>query len=203
MSKKTQVQNENRVGTVGRFGISVTLEQLSFPENTQALQGLILYINHKLCRTTTWYSSKGKDHNQVDFILVPQVKSSINKTKTGRFPGADIGSNNDLFMTIFKLTLKTKHCHKSLRIYQIFMSCTQTTGRIPVATSHMSLFYAMYSMYINEHFSPLSTCSSYQYFFFLFYINIRFFISVLAGTTTWCKLVSPDQLGLSCVIDSH
>ena len=50
------------------------------------------------------------------WVLIQHFKSSINQARTRSFPGADIGSEYDLMLTIIKLKLKTKHFTKSPRI---------------------------------------------------------------------------------------
>ena len=48
-----------------------------------------------------------KTHNQNDYIMVQKrFKSSVNIAKTRCFPGADIGSHQELVMMTFKLHLK-------------------------------------------------------------------------------------------------
>ena len=64
----------------------------------------ILFQQHK-GRLNTWTSPNGQYRNQIDYILCSQRwKSSIQSTKTT--PGADCGSDHDLFITKFRLKLK-------------------------------------------------------------------------------------------------
>ena len=63
---------------------------------------------HKPSRRWTWHSPDGKHHNQIDYILVKtRFRSGVNIHRTRSFPGADIGSDHDLVMMIFRVRLKT------------------------------------------------------------------------------------------------
>ena len=65
------------------------------------------FDQHKTVRRATWHSSNGKHHNQIDYIMIKRhFRSRVNIAKTRRFPGADIGSDHELVMMIFKLHLK-------------------------------------------------------------------------------------------------
>ena len=65
---------------------------------------VILFQQHKR-RVYTWTSPDGKHQNQIDYILCSQSwRNSIQSTKTR--PGADCGSNHELLITKFRLTLK-------------------------------------------------------------------------------------------------
>ena len=59
----------------------------------------------KKSRINTWHSPVGLHHNQIDYILAQKrFTTSVNINKTQYFPGADIGSDHDLVLTIlFKL----------------------------------------------------------------------------------------------------
>ena len=73
---------------------------------------------HKASRRWTWHSPNGEHHNQIDYILVQRrFQFSINSAKTRCFPGADIRSDHDLVMMIFKLHLKkvSKQGHTRIR----------------------------------------------------------------------------------------
>ena len=49
----------------------------------------------------------GKNHNQIDYILVKKrFRSGVNIHRTRSFPGADIGSDHDLVMMTFQGRLK-------------------------------------------------------------------------------------------------
>ena len=50
------------------------------------------------------------------WVLIQHFKSSINQARTRSFPGADIGSDLDLVLSVIKLKLKTKRSTKNPRI---------------------------------------------------------------------------------------
>ena len=63
-----------------------------------------LFQQHKR-RLYTWTSPDGQPQNQIDYILCSQKwRSSIQSTKTR--PGADCGSDHELLIAKFRLTLK-------------------------------------------------------------------------------------------------
>ena len=62
-----------------------------------------LFQQHKR-RLYTWTSPDGQHRNQIDYILCQRWRSSIQSTKTR--PGADCGSDHELFITKFRLKLK-------------------------------------------------------------------------------------------------
>jgi len=97
-------------GTVGQFGTGETndrgLRLLEFACTHRLTIANTLYP-HKQSRRTTWHAPNGKIHNQTDFILTPRrFKSSINRARTRTYPGADIGSDHDLVLLVFKMKLK-------------------------------------------------------------------------------------------------
>ena len=64
----------------------------------------MLFQQHKR-RLYTWTSSDGQYRNQIDYILCSQRwRSSIHSAKTR--PGADCGSDHELHIAKFRLTLK-------------------------------------------------------------------------------------------------
>ena len=72
---------------------------------------------HKNSRTTTWHSPNSLIHNQVDCIITPQrFKSSIIRSATITYPGADINSDHDLVMCNLHLKLRSNKRHRSTRI---------------------------------------------------------------------------------------
>ena len=73
-----------------------------------------LFQQHKR-RLYTWTSPDGQYQNQIDYILCSQRwRSSIQSAKTR--PGADCGSDHELF--IAKFTLKMKKVGKTSRPYR-------------------------------------------------------------------------------------
>ena len=76
------------------------------------------FVPHKASRKWTWHSPNGKNHNQINYIMVKRhFQTSVNIAKTRSFPGADIGSYHDLVMMTFKLHLKkvSKQGHTRIR----------------------------------------------------------------------------------------
>ena len=62
---------------------------------------------HKPPRRWTWHSPDRKHKNHIDYILVrKRFQSRVNVQRTRGFPGADIRSDHDLVMTIFRVRLK-------------------------------------------------------------------------------------------------
>ena len=67
---------------------------------TKVSNNTVLYI-----QKYTWISPDGQHWNQIDYILCSQRwRSSIQSTKTR--PGADCGSDHELLIVKFRLTLK-------------------------------------------------------------------------------------------------
>ena len=63
--------------------------------------------HHKASRRWTWHSPSGQHHYQIDYILVrKRFRSGVNSARARSFPGADIGSDQDLLMMTFHLRLK-------------------------------------------------------------------------------------------------
>ena len=80
-------------------------------------EGHKLLHPHKLSGRTTRYSLSGKIHNHIDDTLTPRrFKSSMNKTNTRTFPGADTASDRDMVLATLKLKLNKIHHKKSPRI---------------------------------------------------------------------------------------
>ncbi|GFO01817.1 craniofacial development protein 2-like [Plakobranchus ocellatus] len=62
---------------------------------------------HKASRRWTWHNPDRKHHSQIDYILVKRrFHVNVNFAKTRSFPGADIGSDYDVWMMTFPLRLK-------------------------------------------------------------------------------------------------
>ena len=73
----------------------------------------LLYNNWHI----TWHSPNDVVHNQIDYILMPQLfKSSIHKSSTRTYPGAVINSDHDLVLCNMRLKLRTQKEKKSGRI---------------------------------------------------------------------------------------
>ena len=63
--------------------------------------------HHKASGSWTWHSQNGQHHSQIDYVLVrKRLRSGENVARTRSFPGADIGSDNDLLMMTLHLRLK-------------------------------------------------------------------------------------------------
>lgn len=97
---------------MGKFGLGETnyrgIIPLGFAQSQQLTLANTLHL-HKKLRTATWHLQDGLVHNQIDYILLPRCfKSSINKTKTRTYPGANIGSDYGLVPTNLKLKLNMK-----------------------------------------------------------------------------------------------
>ena len=74
-----------------------------FPENALVIANT-LFQQHKR-RLYTWTSPDGQHQNQIDYIFCSQRwRSSVQSTKTR--PGADCGSDHELFIAKFRLKLK-------------------------------------------------------------------------------------------------
>ena len=73
--------------------------------------------HHKASRRWTWHSPNGQHHNQIDYILVrKRFRSGVNSARTRSFPEADIGSDHDLLMMIFRIRLKKISKPKHIRL---------------------------------------------------------------------------------------
>ena len=73
--------------------------------------------HHKTSRRWTWRSPDGRQHNQIDYILVrKRFRSGVNIARTRSFPEADIGSDHDLLMMTFRLRLKKTSKPKHTRL---------------------------------------------------------------------------------------
>ena len=62
---------------------------------------------HKPSRRYTWHAPNGRTRAQIEYIMVQnRYKSGVSRAKTRTFPGADIGSDNDLVIMTFRVRLK-------------------------------------------------------------------------------------------------
>ena len=96
--------------TVGRYGLGETndrgLRLLEFASSHRLIIANTLYPN-KMSRRTTWHAPNGKMHNQIEFILTARrFKSSIIRTNTRTYSGANVGSDHDLVLLTMKMKLK-------------------------------------------------------------------------------------------------
>ena len=64
--------------------------------------------SQKPSRRWTRHIPDGNHHNQIDYILLrKRFRSGINIHRTRSFPGADIGSDQDLVMITFRVRSQT------------------------------------------------------------------------------------------------
>ena len=107
-------------GCVGRFGTGSMNERgqrlLEFAERHKLVIANTVHP-HKDSRITTWHSPNGLVHNQIDYIMTPKrLKSSIIRSSTRTYPGADVNSDHDLVMCNLRLKLRSNKREKSKRI---------------------------------------------------------------------------------------
>ena len=116
--KTGQELGRNWAGTVGKFGCGNTndrgLQLLEFACSKDHAIANTLYP-HKRSRITTWHSPDWKTHNQINYVLTPQLfMSSINKPKTRT--GADVGTDHDVVMKTINLRLQKNWKTKNPKI---------------------------------------------------------------------------------------
>ena len=103
-----QVGSQEISGVTDKFGLGIQNEAGQrlvefFQENALVIANT-LFQQHKR-RLYTWTSPDGQHRNQIDYILCTQRwRSSIQPAKTR--PGADCGSDHELFIAKFRLKLK-------------------------------------------------------------------------------------------------
>ena len=103
-----KVGSQEAPGVTGKFCLGVQNEAGQrpiefFQENTLVIANT-LFQQHKR-RLSTWTSPDGQHQNQIDYILCSQRwRSSIQSAKIR--PGADCGSDHELFIAKFRLKLK-------------------------------------------------------------------------------------------------
>ena len=107
-------------GCVGRFGTGSINERgqrlLEFAERHKLVIANTLHP-HKDSRNTTWHSPNGLVHNQIDYILTPKrFKSSIIRSSTRTYLGADVNSDHDLVMCNLRLKRWSNKREKRKRI---------------------------------------------------------------------------------------
>ena len=104
----TKVGNQEIPGVTGKFDRGVQNEAgqmlTEFCQENTFVIASTLFQQHKR-RLYTWTSPDGQNQNQIDYILCSQRwRSSIQSAKTR--PGADCGSDHELFIAKFRLKLK-------------------------------------------------------------------------------------------------
>ena len=100
-----KVESQEIPGVTGKFGLGVQKQRLTefFQEDTLVITRT-LFQQHKR-RLYTWTSPDGQHRNHIDYILRSQRwRSFIQSAKTK--PGADRGSDHELFIVKFRLKLK-------------------------------------------------------------------------------------------------
>ena len=103
-----KVGSQERPGVTGKFGLGVQNEAgkrlIEFCQENSLVIANILFQQHKR-RLYTWTSPDGQSCNQMDYVLCSQRwRSSIQSAKIRL--RADDGSDNELLITKFRLTLK-------------------------------------------------------------------------------------------------
>jgi len=103
-----KVGSQETPGITGKFGHGVQNEAgqrlIEFCQENALVITNTLFQQHKR-RLYTWTSLDGQHQNQTDYILCSQRwRSSIQSAKTR--PGADCGSDHELFIAKFRLKLK-------------------------------------------------------------------------------------------------
>ena len=103
-----KVGSQETPGVTGKFGLGMRNEagqtRIEFCQENALGIANTLSQQHKR-RLYTWTSPDGQHRNQIDYILCSQRwRSSIQLTKTR--PGADCGSDHELFIAKFRLKLK-------------------------------------------------------------------------------------------------
>ena len=103
-----KVGSQETPAVMGKFGLGMWNEAgqrlIEFcKENTLAIAN-ILFQQHKR-RLYTWTSPDAQHRNQIDYILCSQRwRSSIQKQKSTKTrPGADCGSDHELFIAKYRL----------------------------------------------------------------------------------------------------
>ena len=103
-----KVGNQETPGITGKFGLGVHYEAgqnlIEFAQENALVIPNTLFQQHKR-RLYTWTSRDGQYLNQTDYTLCSQRwRNSIHSAKTR--PGADCGSDHELFIAKFRLKLK-------------------------------------------------------------------------------------------------
>ena len=103
-----KVGNQETPGVIGKFGLGVQNEAgqrlIEFCQDNPLVIANTLFHQQKR-RLYTWTSPDGQYQNQIDFILCSwKWRNSIELAKTR--PGADCGSDHELFIAEFRLKLR-------------------------------------------------------------------------------------------------
>ena len=103
-----KVGSQETPGVTGKFGLGVQNRAgqrlIEFCQENALVITNTLFQQHKR-RLYTWTSPDGQHQNQVDYILCShRWRSSIQSAKTR--PGADCGSDHELLIAKFRLTLR-------------------------------------------------------------------------------------------------
>ena len=103
-----KVGSQETPGVTGKFGFGVQNESgqrlIEFCQENALVIANTVFQQHKR-RLYTWKSPNSQHQNQIDYILCSQRwRSSIQSAKTR--PGADCGSDHELLIGKFRLTLK-------------------------------------------------------------------------------------------------
>ena len=103
-----KVGREETPGGTGKFGLGVQNEAgqrlIEFCQENILVVANTLFQQHKR-KLYTWTSPDGQHRNQTDYIFCSQRwRSSIKSAKTR--PGGDCGSDHELLIAKFRLTLK-------------------------------------------------------------------------------------------------
>ena len=103
-----KVGSQETPGVTGNFGLGMQNEAgqmlIEFCQENTLVIANTLFQPHKR-RLYTWTSPDGQHRNQSDYILCSQRwRGSIRSAKTR--PGADCGSDHELFITKFRRKLK-------------------------------------------------------------------------------------------------
>ena len=103
-----KIGSQETPGETGKFGLGLWNEAgqrlIEFCQENALVIANTLFQHHKR-RLYTWTSPDGQHRKQIDYILCSQRwRSSIQSEKTR--PGADCGSDHELFIAKFRLKLK-------------------------------------------------------------------------------------------------
>ena len=102
-----KVGSQETPGVTGKFGLGIRNEAgqrlTEFCQENAPVTANTLFQQPKR-RLYTWTSPNVQHRNQIDILCSQRWRSSISSTKTR--PGADCGSDHELFIAKFRLKLK-------------------------------------------------------------------------------------------------